>query len=103
MHVVNAASRKSPTLLLQNLELICRLAVDASLATNKIGVWGLRPQRVQGRALAFVHALPLHTRNRRAELRLQHLAGVVPGQRVSDNHLFGTFETGHALIAKESA
>src|SRR5580698_2702334 len=25
-----------------------------SLGTNKIGVWGLRPQRVQGRALAFL-------------------------------------------------
>jgi hypothetical protein len=29
------------------------LAADASLGTNKIGVWGLRPQRVQGRALAL--------------------------------------------------
>ena len=29
------------------------LPADADLGTNKIGVWGLRPQRVQGRALAF--------------------------------------------------
>ena len=29
-----------------------RIAIT-SFRTNKIGVWGLRPQRVQGRALAF--------------------------------------------------
>ncbi len=33
--------------------LACRLGVDVEFGTNKIGVWGLRPQRVQGRALAF--------------------------------------------------
>jgi hypothetical protein len=41
----------------QNANFANLLGVGASLGTNKIGVWGLRPQRVQGRALAFPVAL----------------------------------------------
>ena len=38
----------------QNMNSAGLVSANASLGTDKIGVWGLRPQRVQGRALAFL-------------------------------------------------